>query len=461
MSASGDEQLSATERGELAELRQRVHALENSGTPRAARHHPLRSLGSVVLILLAALLAMLSVVAVWANSIVQDTDRYVDTVGPLASDPDVQKAATNRITAAVLAQIDVEALVKQLTDAASAKGVPPKTAKLINNLDGPIESGLKQLVSGTVERVVTSSAFETVWVNGNRRAHAALDKALTGQADGTVKVENNQVVVDLGPIVAQVKDQLVAAGFSAAAKIPDVHTNFVVFASKDVGKIRSYVRVLQLLGGWLPLIALLVAAAGVYVAFNRRHALIGAALAVFAAMLVLGIGLTVFRDVYLNHLPAGVSQSAAGSVYDALIKFLRAGIRALAAVALFTAIGAFLAGPSRIAVVTRTGCRRSIGALRDVTTSAGLRLGAVGRFVHRFKRWIGVAILVVAAIVLFTWTYPTMAVVVWTAVITLVALAIREFLDDDGSTPPPGEDGADFKPGSGAGPGKAAGAAAH
>src|SRR5689334_9830318 len=145
MSDSGDEQLSARERGELDELRQRVHALESAGPSGTARHHPFRSLGSVLLILLAALLAMLSVVAVWANSVVQDTDRYVATVGPLASDPDVQKAATNRISAAVLAQIDVDALVQQLTDAASAKGVPPQAAKLLGNLDGPIESGLKQL----------------------------------------------------------------------------------------------------------------------------------------------------------------------------------------------------------------------------------------------------------------------------------------------------------------------------
>jgi chromate transport protein ChrA len=94
-----------------------------------------------------------------------------------------------------------------------------------------------------------------------------------------------------------------------------------------------------------------------------------------------------------------------------------------------TAAGAFLVGPSRIAVLIRTGCRRSIGALRDVTVSAGLPLGAVGRFVHRFKRWIGAAILAVAAVVLFTWSYPTTWVVVWTVVIVLVAFAIREFLD--------------------------------
>ncbi|MFJ4692409.1 hypothetical protein [Streptomyces sp. NPDC088766] len=441
MSDSGGEQPSAGERDELGELRRRVRALEAAGPAGGHRHHPLRSLGSALLILLAALLSLLSVVAVWANSIVQDTDRYVATVGPLASDPDVQKAVTNRVTDAVLAQVDVDALVEQLTDAAGQQGVPPRLTRLLGDLDGPIENGLKQLVSSTVERVVTSSAFETVWVNANRRAHSALDKALTGQADGPVKLKNDQVVIDLGPIVAEVKGRLVDAGFSPAAKIPDVHTDFVVFASQDIGEVRTYVRVLEILGSWLPLIALLVAAAGVYVAFNRRHALIGAGLAVFVAMLVLGIALTVTRDVYLDRLPPDVSQAAAGSVYDALVRFLRAGIRALAAVALFTAAGAFLSGPSRIAVLTRTGCQKSIGALRGVATSAGLRLGAVGRFVHRFKRWIGVAILVIAAVVLFTWSYPTTAVVVWTAVITLVGFAIREFLDHDHTDPSTGSGG--------------------
>lgn len=429
MAPTGDEPLSNRERTELDELRHRVGVLESGGRPRAARHHPFRSTGSVLLILLAALLSLLSVVAVWANSIVRDTDRYVATVGPLATQPDVQKAVTQRVTDAVLAQIDVNALVKQLQDTVSQKGVPPKAAQLVGNLQAPITNGLKQLVSGTVERVVTSNAFETVWVEGNRRVHSALDKALTGRADGAVSLKNNQVAIDVAPIVAKVKERLVSAGLGVAAKIPDVHTNFVVFESKDIGKIRTYMRVLQIMGGWLPVIALLFAAAGIYTASNRRHALIGAALAVFAAMLFLGIMLTVFRDVYLNHLPPGASSAAAGAVYDALIRFLRAAVRALGAVALVTAVGAFLSGPSRIAVLVRTSCRRSIGAVRDVAVSGGLRLGAVGRFVHRFKRWIGVAIVVVAAIILFTWNYPTTMVVVWTTLIVLAAFAIREFLD--------------------------------
>ncbi|GGV77004.1 hypothetical protein GCM10010294_43980 [Streptomyces griseoloalbus] len=434
MSDGGDEPLSARERSELDELRHRVGALESAARPRAARHHRFRSTGSVLLILFAALLSLLSVIAVWANSIVRDTDRYVATVGPLASDPDVRKAVTNRVTSVVLAQIDVDALVKQLEDAVSEKGVPPRAAQLVGNLKAPITSGLKRLVSGTVERVVSSSAFETVWVDANRSVHGALDRALTGSNDGALSLKDNQVAIDVGPLVAMVKDRLVSAGLGAAAKIPDVHTDFVVFQSKDIGTVKTYLRVLQIMGSWLPVIALLAAAAGVYTAFDRRHALIGAALAVFAAMLFLGITLTVFRDIYLDHLPPGGSSAAAGTVYDALVRFLRAGVRALGAVALITAVGAFLSGPSRIAVLVRRGCRRSIGALRDVAMSEGLRLGVVGRFVHRFKRWIGAVILVVAAIVLFTWNYPTTMVVVWTTVIVLVGFAIREFLDT-GSAP--------------------------
>jgi hypothetical protein len=432
----GDQQISARERSELDELRHRVSALETAGPSEAARHHWLRSTGSVLLILFASLLALLAVVAVWANSIVRDTDRYVATVGPLASNPDVQKAVTNRVTTAVLAQIDVEGLVKQLELAASQKGAPPKAAQLLGDLDGPITSGLKSLVSGTVQRVVSSSAFDTVWVNANRAAHTAVDKALTGEAGGAVSAKNGQVAIDVGPIVAKVKDKLVSAGLKPAARIPAVHTQFVVFESKDIGKIKWYLRVLEIIGNWLPVIAVLVAAAGVYLAVNRRRALVGAALGVFAAMLLLGIALAVARSVYLDHLPVGASEAAAGAVFDALVRFLRAGVRAVGALALVTALGAYLTGPSRAAVLIRTGCRRSIGALRDVALSAGLPLGAVGRFVHRYKRWIGGVILAVAAIVLFTWSYPTTAVVVWTVVIVLVAFAIREFLDT-GPAPTP------------------------
>ncbi|MEU9181868.1 hypothetical protein AB0C90_34550 [Streptomyces sp. NPDC048550] len=416
----------------MEELRHRLSELESA---RHESHHRLRALGSTVLIFVASVLALLAVVAVWANSIIRDTDRYVATVAPLASNPDIQQAVTNRVTTAVLDQIDVDALVKELSDAASERGVPPKVGTLIGKLDGPITNGIKQLVSTTVMKAVSSQAFETVWTDANRRAHAAVDKALTGSSDSVVEVKDNQVSIDVAPIVTQVKDKLVDSGLAAASKIPDVHTDFVVMQGQDVGKVKTYLRVLQIVGNWLPVIAVLVAAAGVFIAFRRRRALIGAAIGVFLAMLLLGLALTVFRSVYLDHLPPGANQGAAGAFYDALVKFLRSSIRAVGALALVTALGAFFVGPSRPAVFTRHFFSRGIASGRDVALSSGLKLGPVGGFVHRFKTWIGAAILLVAAIVLFTWNYPTMMVVIWTAVIVLIGFAIREFLDTGPTSP--------------------------
>ncbi|TXS22747.1 hypothetical protein EAO71_23995 [Streptomyces sp. ms191] len=436
----------------MEELRQRLAALEASKPPPRARHHRLRTSGSVVLIVLSSVLALLAVVAVWTDSIVGDTDRYVATVAPLASDPDVQAAVTSRVTSEVLAQIDVKAVVDQLSQAATEQGAPPRLGKLIGDLTGPITSGLTQLVSSTVNKVVTSDQFATLWVDANRAVHSTLDKALTGKGGGAVSLQNNQVAIDIGPFVAKVKDELVSSGFTPAAKIPEVHTNFVVFASKDVGKVKTWFRLLQIMGTWLPIIAVLVAAAGVFTAVNRRRGLIGAALGVAVAMLFLGVVLTVFRSFYLDHLPPGASQAAAGSIYDTLIRFLRAAIRAVGVTALVTAVGAFLIGPSRVAVSIRTACRSAIGALRDASTAHGLRLGPVGRFVNRYKRWIGAGILAIAAVVLATWSYPTAAVVVWIVVVVLVGFAIREFLDTGPATsattaagaggtgaPPPGD----------------------
>ena len=57
-----------------------------------------RSTAAVVLILIGALLAPIAVVGSWARGLVVDTDRYVDTVAPIAEDPLVQSAVANRIT---------------------------------------------------------------------------------------------------------------------------------------------------------------------------------------------------------------------------------------------------------------------------------------------------------------------------------------------------------------------------
>ena len=122
-------------RSEVAELRARLATTEPGrstpagGPPEVSstrRRGWWRPFVVVTLVLVAAVLAPASVVARWAHDEVADTDRYVETVAPLAQDPAVQQAVVDRVTAELFARIDVKAVTDQ---AVAALGEPGPAAQ--------------------------------------------------------------------------------------------------------------------------------------------------------------------------------------------------------------------------------------------------------------------------------------------------------------------------------------------
>ncbi|WP_406438562.1 hypothetical protein OHB00_27675 [Streptomyces sp. NBC_00631] len=407
---------------DVRELRARVAALE-SERARPPRHH-VRSLLAILLILLGCLLAPLAVVASWAADQVGDTDRYVSTVAPLASDTDVQNAVANRATDALMSHLDLPAL---LADVAPADR-PRLQQALGGRLGDALEGAVRSFVHDKARQVAASDAFRTFWIDANRRIHSSLDKALTGSGGGAVQLTGDSVTLDIGPLVDQVKQRLVDAGLTPAEHIPAVHTDFTLARSDQAGKVKTYVRLLQLAGDWLPVLAVLLVAAGVLLAVRRRRALVTGCLAVAVTTGLLGIGLRVFRVFYLDRLPAGVSPGAAAAVYDALTHFLLTGVRMVVALAVVVALAAWLSGPGRYAGLVRGLWTSGIGAVRGTADHAGLRTGPVGPFVRRYRTWITWVLVAVAVLVYLLWSYPTGWVVVGIALCLLFVLAVVEFL---------------------------------
>ncbi len=162
---------------------------------------------------------------------------------------------------------------------------------------------------------------------------------------------------------------------------------------------------------------LVLIALGVYVAKHHRRALIGACLGVAAGMIVLALGLAIFRSVYLNALPARVSHDAAAVLYDTLVRLLRLGLRSVLVLALVIAVGAFLTGPSVTAVRTRESSARALGWLRGSAESAGLRTGPVGTWVYAHKQALRIGAVAVAGLALVFWGQPTGKVIILLAVL--------------------------------------------
>ncbi|MFF3171352.1 hypothetical protein ACFVQ0_01950 [Streptomyces sp. NPDC057900] len=417
----GPGQQERLEQSELVGLRRRVAALESEHA-RPPRHRS-RSFLAAVLITVGCLLAPLSVVAAWAADQVGDTGRYVDTVAPLASDPDVQDAVAGRVTDALMTRIDLPAL---LADVAPADR--PRLEKALGPLGDSLEDAVRSFVHDKARAAVSSDAFETVWTETNRRAHSAVDKALTGKGGGAVELTDDAVTLDLAPVVDQVKQRLVDAGLTVAGRIPEIHTDITLVRSDDIGKVKTYVRILQFLGNWLPVIAVLLIAAGVLLAVRRRRALVAGSLGAAAAAGVLGIGLRVFRVVYLDALPADVSQGAAGAVYDAMTRFLQTTVRMVVAVGVVIALAAWLTGPGRRAGLVRRLWVTGIAAVRSTADGAGLRTGPVGPFVRRRRTWITWLLVAASLVVYLLWSHPTGWVVVGIALCLLFLLAVVEFL---------------------------------
>ncbi|RPE33972.1 hypothetical protein [Kitasatospora cineracea] len=412
---------------ELAELRERIALLERQekeqGPPRR-EHHRVRSFFAVLLIVLAAVLTPLGVVAAWSKSQVTDTDRFVSTMAPLASDPSVQNALTNRVTTAVMQQLPITDLLNEVAPADR-----PLLDAALGKVGPALTSGLTGFVHDQVLRFVQSDAFATVWTGVLRNAHAAFDKVLTGQGGGAVQIKGDTVSLDLAPVVAAVKDRLVANGLGLASKIPEVHTDYTLVQSDAVRKAQTGLRLLDLAGFWVPVLAVLCAVGGIALAVRHRRATVGAALGMAAGAVLLGVGLSVFRALYLDKLPADVDQAAAMAVYDTLVRYLRAAVRMVLALGVVIALAAWLTGGGRRAGWVRHLWRSGLGAVRQAAEGLGMRLGPVGRFVHRWKSWLGWGAVAVAAVVLLTWSYPTGAVVLWMALVLLAFLAVLEFLD--------------------------------
>ncbi|MFI5428551.1 hypothetical protein [Aeromicrobium sp. UC242_57] len=110
-----------------------------------ARRGSWRPVVSGLLITVAALLAPLAVLATWADGQIQDTDRYLETVAPLANDPDVQDAIAVRIEQVIFTYVDLDAAADELVTALDRPGLPPAAASTLRAFAGPLADGVRKL----------------------------------------------------------------------------------------------------------------------------------------------------------------------------------------------------------------------------------------------------------------------------------------------------------------------------
>lgn len=416
--------LSQDERAELERLRAEVTRLQRT---QRRRRISWRTPVAALLIVIGCVLAPVSVVAVWTANQVSDTSRYIANIEPLIHEPAVQNALTDKVTTAITSHLNVTGYATQAAALLTSKGLP-RVGTLLKTFAPALGSAVAGFIHSTVHKVVTSPQFARAWIKVNTVAHEQLVKALSGRG-GAISVSNGSVTIDLAPFIAIVKQDLVKRGFSLVNSLPPIHPTLALFSSRDLVQAQTGYRLINDLKIALPILALLLIGAGVYIARNHRRALIGAGLGFAASMLVLGAALLIFRGVYLNTVPNSVLPSAAAAaMFDTLVRFIKEALRVLLVLGLIVAIGAFLTGPSVTAVRTRGAFTSAFGWVRSSGERKGLTTGPAGRWTYAHRHALRICAVGLAALIFVFQGRPTAASVIVLVIVLLVVLGLIELI---------------------------------
>jgi hypothetical protein len=272
---------------------------------------------AIVCVVLACVLPAAAVASWWAYGNATDTDRFMKTATPLASDATVQ-----------------DAVADELADVASARlasaGVPGGTA------------AYRARIRQAARQLVASDMYASIWLRIQRAAHGKLANRLTGDVTAPL-------TLDLEPMADALRARVRAAGLGVVADAIADPAPVVLLDRAEVRDAHDAVNRVRIVRGIAIPGAVLALLGVVLTAGGLARGLVRAGLCAGVSALLLWGALAVGRGALDD---AGSDGRLRVAVWDVLTDplhnwVLGGGIAAVALVALGAAASAFSRSPAR------------------------------------------------------------------------------------------------------------------
>ncbi|HEY9335278.1 MAG TPA: hypothetical protein VIQ79_12675 [Kribbella sp.] len=381
-----------------------------------------RSAAVVICLLLAALLTTPAGIAYWGQRTLNDTTRYVNTVGPLVNSPEVQNAIATKVTDTIQQQVDIEALLNDVFS-----GVITDRPRL-QRLVGPLAAAINSLIDRQVREFLASDEFADLWTAVNTRAQQSLQRLLNGDQSGAVQLQGDQVVLDVSEVIERVKQRLVDRGLTIVQNIPipNIDKQIVLLEAPQLKQLKNIYALANPLAQWL-----IVVVAGLYLAAlvlarrrPRTTVVIGAALAANALLLALAI--SVGRQLFSDALAGTVFGPASRVFYNTLLVYLDRGRQVMLWLGLILIVVGWFAGANKYGSAVRGTVR---GGLENIGGSlADGPVGNAGRWVAPNAGWLRVVAGLVGAVVLLWGNNMSVSRLFWSLVLVVGLLAVVQVL---------------------------------
>jgi len=312
-----------------------------AASEKTVSHARTRLIASRSLVVLATLLAAVSVVATYVRYQALDTNTVENTAGELIAQDSIRNQIAADLVDGLYANVDVSAeLQKRL----------PADQKA---LAGPIAGALRELADRAAARLLERPRVQRLWVASVATAHGELVKLLDDRGTA-LRTTNGVVVLNLRPLVIQLGDQIAIFG-NLGRRLPQDAGQITIMKSDQLRQAQRATHLLDTLGRFLPYLTLLIAALAVWIAKGRRReTLRGLAIgAIIAGLLVLAL-----RRILGNHVVdalAGTDTStdAIRDSWNILTSLLVDGGRTLAGIGVIALVGVWYAGETHSGVAAR------------------------------------------------------------------------------------------------------------
>ena len=376
-----------------------------------------RSIASLLIFIIAALLTPVAVVGHWGHETVTDAEQYIATVGPLASDPTIQKAVGEEVTAALVARIDTETLVSDFL------GSFVKNPALNEKLASPIAAGINSLIGTAVDKFLQSSAFQTVWIRTNQAAQRSALALLEGKEAGIIQTNGDKVVLDITTLLTAVQTQLVESGLSIAANvtIPQTGHQIVLFETPLLGQIQAVYAFSSPILQWLPLIVAAMFALSIALARRRSRTVVALGIVLVVESLLLMLAMNISEtavQLQLGQSGLGLALSAFWSTFFA---YLLNGLQAMLMLGVFAIAAGWFAGNSRLAVSKREQVSKGLHELAGQHIPEGLNI-----FVRSYSLFLKWGVAIVLGLLLFGAGNMDVMRTFWLAALGVLLFALIE-----------------------------------
>ena len=294
-----------------------------------------------VLVVLAALIAALSLLAGFIRYQALDNETFSNSAAELIADETIRDQVALTLVEALYANVDVQAALEER--------LPTDQ----QGLAGPIAAVARELADRAAIRVLERPRAQELWVRSLSTTHEQLLRVLDDDLTH-VQTEGGFVVLNLRPLVIQLGERVAIFG-RVAQKLPPDTGRIQIMEANQLETAQDVTEWMQILGRFLWLVPLALAALAIWLAGDRKRSIVRmlAIGAIAAGTLVL-----VARSVAGNYVVDNLVQTesvrpAAADTWEILTSLLRDGGRTLVGIGIVLLIGVWLVGPGARATAVR------------------------------------------------------------------------------------------------------------